>query len=813
MRNYTHLKLNNTLLDKINSHEFTSWFNKKIKGYHDYQILSYKAICEKKDILINAPTGSGKTIAAMMAPIINFKEDVKTGPFTTLYISPLKSLIYDISRSLNECITGSNLKINIETRTGDTTNYKKQKLLKVPPNFLITTPESFALMMSYKNANIYFSNIKYIIIDELHSIMHTKRGDLLTLNLERLSSFSPFAVKIALSATIKDSNNALNYFSNSSSRECIDPKITKKISIKILKSNNSVPWSGHMPSYAIRDIYSYIKSYKSTIIFVNTRAQSEYVFQSLWKINKDRLNIAIHHGSLDSKLRLNIEKKMFDGLLNCIVATSSLELGIDWANIDLVMQIGAPKGVSRIIQRVGRSNHNIDKVSEAVLVPTNKFEYLECLAAKDALKKSIFEDKDEKHGSLDVLAQHINGVACSNSFKASELYKNVRNAWPYRKLTRKNFDRVLNFVHNGGYVLKNYNLFSRLNRNKNYYSIASTKFITKYRMNLGTIVESELIPVYLKNKKLGLIEDYFINQLQKKDTFLFAGQVLSLDKFSDKGVLVKKSENKSPKIPSYVGGNLPLSTYLADSVIELIDNFTKYNLPKQISDWIVIQKKYSSLPPKNGLLIETFYRNKSYYIVCYTFLGRNANQTLGMLIMKRLEEYNCQPLAFTASDYTIAVWSLKEFKNIEQLFNNRLLDKEFNAWLNNTSIIKKHFKKIAVISGLIDKKLPGKTKNFKQTNFSSDIIYDVLEKYDKNHILIEITKDEALRELVGLKILKKFVKKIKSKIIHNKLNAISPFAIPIVMEFYSEKVSKEKIISYKEADIENTLVREAYKID
>ena len=800
------------MVDKINSHGLTDWLNKKNAHYHDYQILSYKAVSEKKDILINAPTGTGKTLASLLAPIINFSEDVKSGSFTTIYISPLKSLIYDISRNLDDYLKAANLKISIETRTGDTSAYNKQKQLKKPPNFLITTPESFALMMSYDNSNVYFSNIKYIIIDELHSIIHTKRGDLLTLNLARLTSFAPEAIKIALSATIKNTTNTLNYFSNSK-KKCINPKIIKKISIEILNSVNLIPWSGHMATYAIKDIYTYIKTYNSTIIFVNTRAQAEYVFQNLWKINKDNLNIAIHHGSLDRQLRLNIENKMFEGKLNCIVATSSLELGLDWSNVDLVMQIGAPKGISRIIQRIGRSNHDINKTSKAILIPTNKFEYLECLAAKDALYKNIFEELEEKNGSLDVLAQHINGVACSNSFKASDLYINVKQAWPYRNLTKNTFNSVLNFVHNGGYVLKNYNSFARLKKNKNIFSIANKSFIRKYRMNVGTIVESEMISVFLKNKKLGIIEDYFINQLQKKDTFLFAGQVLTLDKITNKGVEVKVAKSTSPKIPSYAGGNLPLSTHLANSLINLLQNFEKYIFPKQIKEWVLKQKLQSSLPPKNGLLIETFSRKKNNYIVCYTFLGRNANQTLGMLLMKRLESYNCQPLAFTASDYAIAVWSVKKFKNIKQLFNDKLLDKELNNWLINTSILKKHFKNVAIISGLIDKRLPGQVRSHKQANFSSDIIYDVLEKYEKNHILIKTTKDEALKELVEHNKLKNFVSKIKSNIVFKDLEKISPFAVPIVMEFYSAKISKEKIISYKEESIQNQLIKEAYKID
>ena len=282
--------------------------------------------------------------------------------------------------------------------------------------------------MSYENANKYFSNLKYIIIDELHSIMHTKRGDLLLLNLARLSYFSPSAVKIALSATISNDTKALEYFSNSTNKLCISPEIKKNIDIDILKTSSYIPWSGHMANYAITEIYTVINTFKSSIIFVNTRAQAEHMFQNLWKINTNNLNIAIHHGSLDKNLRIKIENKIYKGEINCVVATSSLELGIDWGNIDLVIQVGAPKGITRIVQRIGRSNHNINKVSKALLVPTNKFEYMECLTVKEIINKDNLEEIPEKEGSLDVLAQHINGVACSNPFDSYELFKIVKQA-------------------------------------------------------------------------------------------------------------------------------------------------------------------------------------------------------------------------------------------------------------------------------------------------------------------------------------------------------------------------------------------------
>ena len=421
MRNYTHLNLNNTLLNKIQEHCISKWLVRKKKDFFDYQLLAFNAINSGNDVLINAPTGSGKTLAALLAPIINFEDDIKSGELSTIYISPLKSLIYDIKRNLELSINEIGLDINIETRTGDTSNYQKSKQLKKAPNFLVTTPESFALLMSYENADKYFTNVKYIVMDELHNIIYTKRGDLLLLNIARLKNIVPQAVKIALSATIHETDKALDYISNSKNKTCINPKISKKINLKIIKTRKPIPWSGHMAFYAIEEIYNIIKSYKSTIIFVNTRAQSEYIFQNLWKINNEKLKICVHHGSLDRKIRQEIEHKMFNSKINCVVATSSLELGIDWGDVELVIQVGAPKGLSRIIQRIGRSNHNLNEASNAILVPTNKFEYLECLAAQEALKKTNIETFKEKEGSLDVLAQHINGVACSKKFKPNDL--------------------------------------------------------------------------------------------------------------------------------------------------------------------------------------------------------------------------------------------------------------------------------------------------------------------------------------------------------------------------------------------------------
>ena len=366
-----HKYKNNIIKDKIQSHKINKWFKKKGWSFYDYQIKALQAINQNKDILITSPTGSGKTLAGLLPTILE-SDKFKKNNLYTIFISPLKSLSYDIERNLLIPINECDLNLTISVRTGDTTAYTKTKQIEKPPNILVTTPESFALLMSYKNAEEYFSNLKYLIIDELHNIIHSKRGDLLALNIARLNEIAPNHNKIALSATLKDIKTGLSYFSNKKKSEVIKSLKNKKLSVSIIKTTKNIPWSGYMATYAIKNIYNNILKHKSSIIFVNTRAQAEVLFQSLWKINKDKLNIAVHHGSLEKKLRIKIEEKMFRGLLNCIVATSSLELGIDWGNISLIIQVGAPKGISRMIQRIGRSNHKINLPSKAILVPTNK---------------------------------------------------------------------------------------------------------------------------------------------------------------------------------------------------------------------------------------------------------------------------------------------------------------------------------------------------------------------------------------------------------------------------------------------------------
>ena len=675
-----------------------NWLKKNNWAIYNHQIETLKLSKNGYDVLLVAPTGGGKTLAGFL-PSLNdlINNKPKKNNLHTLYISPLKALTIDVHRNLTSPIEDQGLDIRVETRTGDTSAYKKNRQKVLPPDMLMTTPESLALLLSNKESKDYFKNLKYLFIDEIHTLVNTKRGDLLSLNLSRISSISPDCKRIGLSATVKNKNAVLKFLTSKKKAKTLNVEETSVPKIDILETNNRVPWSGHMASYAIRDIYQKIKKSSLTIVFVNTRAQAELVFNKLWQENDNNLRIAIHHGSLEKEIRRKVESLMSLGKIDCVVATSSLDLGIDWGDVDLVVQIGSPKGISRFLQRIGRSNHRFDEPSNALLVPSNRFEYLECLSAINSIKNKLLDETKEKKGSLDVLAQHILGVACSEPFQVDELYNQVINAWPYRNLTKTKFFKVLEFVKNGGYSLKHYEQYSKIGVNKDkLYAIKNKSVRNRYRLNVGTIVESYMLKVKLGNRTLGQVEEWFIEGLNEGDTFLFSGRVLEYQSISNNNVIVKSTSHTQPKIPSYAGGRLPLSTELSTEVRKLLSKkqFWK-NFPNQINEWLKLQSKFSNLPSLNGLLVETFPRlmrgKKRFFLICYTFEGRNANQTLGFLMSKKMQRIGYKPISFVATDYALAIWSINEVKNINIIINDDLMLDDLYEWLEETPLLKKNF--------------------------------------------------------------------------------------------------------------------------
>ena len=793
--------------------QFADWFQAKGWTPHPHQHAIIEKTAAGHPVLLVAPTGAGKTLSGFLPSLIDLTAAPCTG-LHTLYLSPLKALAVDIARNLEAPVTEMGLDIRIETRTGDTPQSKRNRQRTTPPNILLTTPESLELMLSWPDAKKLFGQLRYIIIDEIHALVGNKRGDLLSLSLASLRHIAPSCCNIGLSATIARPNDMRGWLSEETEKvEIIQPRLDKKITIDILDSGSAyLPWAGHSALYAAAEIYALIKAHRPTLIFVNTRAQAEMMFQALWRENDLNLKIGLHHGSLDVGQRRRIEAAMARSELDAIVATSSLDLGIDWADIRLVIQIGAPKGTSRLIQRVGRAGHRLDAPSQAVIVPANRFEVLEALAARLDVEAGRLGELPSHDGALDVLSQHIVGRAVAGPFDADALFTQIKTAPPYRHLSRDKFDKVLDFVATGGYALAHYTQFQRLVKGVDgLWRLTSRRVATRWRMNIGTIVETSTMKVRMKGgPPLGDIEEYFVQNLTAGDSFIFAGRILEFVGVRAQQVLVRASTAKEPKIPAYAGGRLPLSPGLAVRVRALLQDVSLHHyLPDQVREWLRLQSEKSELPPPDKLLVETFKRGQKFYMAAYGFAGRNAHQTLGMLLSRRMEREGYGPLGFVATDYAIALWSRHLVTAPETLFSSDILGDDLEEWMAESTMLKRSFWQVAIIAGLIDKRGPGQEKTQKQVTINSDLIYDVLRTHQPDHLLLEATRQDAARGLTDIHRLADLLTRFEGNILHKNLARISPLSVPLLLEVGREAVTASAVDDLL-SDLEHTLLEEAF---
>lgn len=772
-------------------------------------------------MLLIAPTGAGKTLAGFLPSLVSLTERGKIPPgsaFTgihTLYISPLKALAVDIERNLMKPVGDMGLPIRIENRTGDTPAAKRQRQKLNPPDILLTTPEQVALLLANGEAERFFKDLKYVVLDELHSLVTSKRGHLLSLGLARLRQLAPAMQAIGLSATVADPMDLQRWLAPQREGEnnhagLITVTGGARPDITILATGERVPWAGHSAAYAIGDIYKAIGETKTTLLFVNTRSQAERVFQELWTINDDNLAIALHHGSLDVGQRRKVEAAMSENRLRAVVATSTLDLGIDWGDVDMVIHVGAPKGASRLAQRIGRANHRMDEPSRAILVPANRFEVMECQAALDANYIGAQDTPPVGKGALDVLAQHVLGMACAAPFNPLSLYAEITSASPYATLTWETFERIVDFVATGGYALRAYERYAKIRKTpEGFWRVSNPVIAQQYRLNVGTIIESPMLNVRMVKHNargalgrggmaLGKVEEYFIEMLSPGDTFLFSGKVLRFEGIRENECLVSQGFKLDPKIPSYNGGKFPLSTYLAQQVRKMLADPGRHaTLPDQVRDWLSLQKDLSMLPKEDELLIETFPRGSRHYMVIYAFEGRLAHQTLGMLLTRRLDRAGLKPLGFVATDYSLAVWGLEDMgaaftsgqPGLSSLFDEDMLGDDLEAWLNESFLLKRTFRNCAVIAGLIDQRHPGKEKSGRQVTVSADLIYDVLRSHEPDHILLEATRNDASTGLLEIERLGDMLSRIKGHITHRPLDRISPLAVPVMLEIGKEAVN------------------------
>lgn len=829
---------------------FRDWFAARGWTLRAHQLALIGKHEQRRSTLLIAPTGAGKTLAGFLPTLIELadrpvRNTTRPPGIHTLYVSPLKALAVDIERNLEKPIAEMGLAIRVETRTGDTPHSKRDRQRRQPPDILLTTPEQVALMASSKDAEAFFDSLDRVIFDELHALTPSKRGDLLALDFARLRMLSPKLVATGLSATVREPDNLRAWLVGQSPSPSPSPsplaedahrertddipregsRASRNLSdvvvaeasiaaapdIRILDTEERLPWSGHTTAHAIREVYEEIRRHKLTLVFVNTRMQAEFAFQALWQVNDDGRRIALHHGSLDAGQRRKVEAAMAAGGLDAVVCTATLDLGVDWGDVDLVINLGAPKGASRLLQRIGRANHRLDEPSKALLVPSNRFEVLECRAALDAARAGEQDAEVIRTGALDVLAQHVLGVACSSGFREDALYAEVASAAPYADLDRRTFDDIVAFVATGGYALRAYERFAKIRKGADgIWRAATPRVVQQYRMNVGTIVADPLLKVrfgrprgmaMVGGKVIGEIEEGFAETMSPGDTFIFAGQVLRFEGIHEDSVLVTRTAPRTdPKIPSFAGGKFPLSTHLARRVRGMLADPAAWRaLPVQVADWLAIQSRKSLLPGAGDMLVETFPRGSRFHLVAYPFEGRLAHQTLGMLLTRRLERARMKPQGFVCNDYALSVWGLADMSHraavepdfIGRLFDQDMLGDDLEEWLSESALMKRTFRYCAVIAGLIERNYPGQEKRARQVTMSTDLVYDVLRTHEPEHVLLRSARADAASGLLDIRRLAELLSRIRGRIIHKALDRPSPLSVPVLLEIGREAVYGE----------------------
>ena len=781
-----------------------AWFDARGWAAHPHQLEMLQR-ASAPALLLVAPTGGGKTLAGFLPTLAELGTRPAPG-LHTIYISPLKALAADIRRNLTAPVEAMGLPIRIEDRTGDTGQAQRRRQRADPPHILLTTPESLALLLSQEDAGRTFAGTSRVIVDEIHALADSKRGDQLMLALSRLEALVPGLRRVGLSATVEDPP-ALARFLARHPDPCpvlfADPGPDPDIAM--LDTGAPPPWAGGGGRHAIPAVLDEVRRHRTTLIFHNTRAQAELFFRDLWLANSEGLPIAIHHGSLAREQRLKVEAAMAAGALRAVVCTGTLDLGIDWGDVDLVIQVGAPKNVKRLVQRIGRANHRYNAPSKALLVPANRFEVVECVAALEAAQAHDLDGDPRGPGPRDVLIQHVLARACAGPFAADTLFAEVRTAGPYAALDRAAFDACLDFAATGGYALKAYDRYQRLVLRDGLWRLRDPRTAQRVRMNLGTIVGTDTLKVRLRGRAgqpLGEVEESFAATLTPGDTFLIGGEVVRYEGLREMTVEVSRERGREPKVAVFMGTKFATSTQLSQRILRMFAQPAWPGLPDHTAAWLARQREVSHLPEADRLLVETFPHDGRWHLAAYGFAGRNAQQTLGLLLTHRMERDGLDPLGFVATDYATLIWGLCEVTDPAPLFDTADLREGLETWLQGNAVMKRTFRNAAIIAGLIDRNLPGHQKSGRQATFSSDILYDTLRRYDPEHVLLDITREEALKGLVNFGRIEEMLDRIGGRIDHVRPGRVTPLAAPMFLEMGRVPVKgagEERLIEEKAA--------------
>jgi len=790
------------------------WFHSKNWKPFKYQKDTWGAFLDGESGLLNAPTGSGKTYAlwipAVLEVITHMKTQKQPKGLHIIWVTPLRALAKDIQRALQLFIDENGLDWKVASRTGDTSTQLRNQQLKSPPTCLITTPESLHIIFSQSTSIRFFNSVQTIIVDEWHELLSTKRGVQTELAIARIRSLSSHNVKVwGISATIGNLEEALDVLlgdNKVNKKTIIRTAINKKTKIETIipEKLERFPWYGHLGIKLLHQILPIIDASQTTLLFTNTRSQTEIWYKEILNSKPEYAGVmAMHHGSIDNQLRIWVEEALNEGKLKLVVCTSSLDLGVDFSPVETIIQVGGPKGISRFLQRAGRSGHQPGKVSKIYFVPTHSLELVEAAALKTAEAKKIHENRHPIENPLDVLVQYLVTISVGTGFNENEILREIKSTYAYRNITEKEWKWALQFITSGGKSLSNYSEYSKVHTEHGRYRVESRRTKTRHRLSIGTIVGDPVLSVRFKTGGyLGTIEESFISSLNPGNTFWFSGRPLEYLYIKDMTVYVKLSKNKGGRIPAWGGGRLPLSSKLADLIKMKLDDAQHDRYEgiemNKVKPLLELQKKWSFIPGQSRLLIEKTTSDHGYHIFIYPFEGRFVHEILSALVAYRISRIKPFSFSIAMNDYGFELLSDQEIP-IEDaleldLFSLDNLLNDIDACINNSGLAKMKFRDIATIAGLIFKGYPGRSMTNKHLQSNSSLLYEVFHQYDPSNLLIKQAKDEVITLQLDLKRLIDALTRInKQEIILKQTERITPFAFPIMADRLRQNLTTEKV--------------------
>ncbi|PWG64315.1 ligase-associated DNA damage response DEXH box helicase [Sediminicurvatus halobius] len=774
----------------------------------DFQRATWAAYLAGRSGLVHSATGSGKSLAAWGGPLLEgLARADHDPPLRVLWVTPLRALASDTVTNLQAATDGVGLRWRVEKRTGDTGASARARQRRRPPAALVTTPESLSLLLSYRRGGEAFRGLRAVVVDEWHELLGSKRGVQLELCLARLRALAPGLRVWGLSATLGNTAEAQDVLLAGDPRgELIRGSEAKRIRIRGLLPgrHERFPWAGHLGVSLLPQVLEHLGSARSCLLFTNTRSQAELWFEAILRARSDWLEgLGLHHGSIDRALRDRIEAGLREGRFRCVVATSSLDLGVDFSPVDRVVQVGSPKGVARLAQRAGRCGHQPGAESEVLCVPSHALELVEIAAARRAWDAGRIEGRTPLRGCLDVLAQHLVTLAAGDGFQPEALLAEVRTTHAYRDLGDEAWQWVLDFVTGGGPVLAAYPDFRRVLRGDDgRYRIAGRAHAARHRMSIGTITSDAAIAVRFQGGgHLGTIEESFISRLRPGDTFLFAGRALELVRVRDLTAYVRRARGSRRAVPRWQGGRLPLSTELADGVREILAEVRAGHLrdpeTRAVADVLAIQQRWSALPGPGELLAERVDSREGAHLFLYPFAGRLVHEGLAALIAWRLGRRQPATFSITVNDYGFELLADElpalDAETVRSLFHPEALVEDLLACVNASELARRQFRDIARIAGLVFQGYPGRGKSARQLQASSGLIYDTLARYDPDNRLLGQARDEVLERQLELQRLRRVLGDISDwRVRYHEPERLTPLAFPLWADRLRNRLSTER---------------------